>query len=85
MAYHLTIKPKVIKVLEKINEPDYTAIKKSILDLAHNPRPHGYIKLKGRHGYRIRVGNYRIIYEIIEQVLVVEVLALGRRKDIYEG
>lgn len=85
MPYQLTIRLKVIKVLKKINEPDYTAIKKSILDLANNPRPHGYIKLKGRDGYRIRVGNYRIIYEIIEKVLIVEVLALGHRKDIYEG
>lgn len=42
------------------------------------------IKLKGRDGYRIRVGNYRIIYEVIEKVLVVEVLALGHRKDVYE-
>ena len=84
MAYHLDIKPKVVKALEKINEPDYTAIKKSILSLANNPRPHGYIKLKGRDGYRIRVGNYRLIYEIIEKVLVVEVLALGHRKDVYE-
>lgn len=85
MPYQLTIRLKIIKVLKKINEPDYTAIKKSILDLANNPRPHGYIKLKGRDGYRIRVGNYRIIYEIIEKVLIVEVLALGHRKDIYEG
>lgn len=85
MPYQLTIRLKIIKVLKKINEPNYTAIKKSILDLANNPRPHGYIKLKGRDGYRIRVGNYRIIYEIIEKVLIVEVLALGHRKDIYEG
>ena len=85
MAYHLDIKPKVIKTLEKINEPDYTAIKKSILSLVNNPRPNGYIKLKGRDGYRIRVGNYRIIYEIIEKILVVEVVALGHRKDVYEG
>lgn len=42
MAYEVKIRPKVIKTLEKINEPDYTAIKRSILNLANNPRPHGY-------------------------------------------
>jgi mRNA interferase RelE/StbE len=52
--------------------------------LGKNPRPVGYKKLKGRDGYRIRVANYRIIYEIIDQQLIVEVIALGHRKDIYQ-
>jgi mRNA interferase RelE/StbE len=51
--------------------------------LANDPRPAGCKKLKGRDGYRIRVGDYRIIYQIIDHVLVVEVVALGHRKDIY--
>jgi mRNA interferase RelE/StbE len=70
--------------LTKIKEPYYSAIKKQIYDLADNPRPHGYKKLKGREGYRIRVGDYRVIYEIFDGVLVVEVVDLGHRKDIYE-
>jgi mRNA interferase RelE/StbE len=84
MPYSLTIKPKVLKALEKINDPDYSAIKTAIYKLADNPRPHGYIKLKGRESYRIRVGDYRIIYNIFDKILSVDVLAVGQRQDIYE-
>ena len=66
MAYTIEFRNKVLKTLIKINEPNYSAIKKQIYDLAENPRPHGYKKLKGRKGYRIRVGNYRVIYEFLK-------------------
>jgi mRNA interferase RelE/StbE len=84
MPYQLTIRPRAIKVLEKLNEPDYSAIKKAIYNLADNPRPAGCKKLKGRTGWRIRSGNYRILYNIFDQVLTVDVIAVGHRKDIYE-
>jgi mRNA interferase RelE/StbE len=82
--YQLLIGKQVQKQLEKIPEPDYSRLKKSILNLAENPRPTGCKKLKGRNGYRIRQGDYRIIYEINDHVLTVYVLATGHRKDIYE-
>ena len=47
MSYNITFKRKAIKALVKINEPHYSAIKSAIYDLANNPRPNGYIKLKG--------------------------------------
>jgi mRNA interferase RelE/StbE len=53
------------------------------MKLEINPRPFGYIKLKGRDAYRIRVGNYRIIYEIEDKILKVTVIDSGNRKDIY--
>ncbi|TRX38501.1 type II toxin-antitoxin system RelE/ParE family toxin [Flavobacterium sp. ZT3R18] len=84
MVYAITFRDKVIKSLMKINEPFYSAIKKQIYDLADNPRPQGYRKLKGRKGYRIRVGDYRVIYEIFDHVLLIEVVDLGHRKDIYD-
>ena len=84
MAYQLTIKKKAIQALEKINDPDYSKIKSAIYSLADDPRPHGYKKLKGREGYRIRVGNYRVIYEIFDDLLIVEVINIGNRKDIYD-
>lgn len=83
MKYQLTIKPKALKALEKINEPAYTNIKAAIYNLAENPRPIGYKKLKGREGYRIRVGDYRVIYNIFDKVLTIDVVNLGHRKDIY--
>ena len=84
MAYHVTLKKQAIKALGKINEPYYSNIKQAIYSLADNPRPTGYKKLKGRDGYRIRVADYRIIYDIFDDVLFVDVIDLGHRKDIYE-
>jgi mRNA interferase RelE/StbE len=57
MPYQLTIKSRAVKAMEKINEPDYSSIKTAIYNLADNPRPHGYKKLNGREGWRIRVGD----------------------------
>jgi len=84
MRYQISLKKRVIKALEKIDEPFYAKIKESIYNLAKNPRPSGYIKLKGRNGYRIRVGDYRIIYEIFDGALLIDVIELGNRKNVYE-
>ncbi len=83
MTYHITLKKRVISTLQKINEPYYSAIKTAIYSLADNPRPQGYKKLKGRNGYRIALGVYRIIYEIFDDVLLIDVIELGHRKDVY--
>lgn len=84
MSFSLNFSKKAFKSLEKLNEPIYSSIKVAVYNLADNPRPNGYKKLKGRDGYRIRVGNYRIIYEIFQTELVIEIIDLGHRKDIYE-
>ena len=83
MSYRLVINKKAFKVLQEIQEPDYSAIKKAINALADNPRPHGYIKLKGTKNYRIRVGDYRIIYGIFDNILLIEIINIGHRKDVY--
>jgi mRNA interferase RelE/StbE len=80
MAYKVTLKKRAIKALEKMNEPYYSNIKEAIYRLAEKPRPAGYKKLKGRDGYRIRVADYRIIYDIFDDVLIVDVIDLGHRK-----
>jgi mRNA interferase RelE/StbE len=84
MAYKISLKKRAIKALEKINEPHYSNIKEAIYSLSNNPRPSGCKKLKGRDGYRIRVANYRILYDVFDDVLLVDVIDLGHRKDIYE-
>jgi mRNA interferase RelE/StbE len=81
--YQVRIERKALKKLAKIPEPFYSHLKIAILDLGNNPRPAGCKKLKGRDGYRIRVANYRIIYEISDSILLVDVIDLGHRKDIY--
>ncbi len=85
MAKHLIIiSKKAQKVLDKFSDHIAEPILEAISNLEDNPTPIGYKKLKGRDGYRIRVGNYRIIYEIYETELVIEIIDLGHRKDIYE-
>ena len=82
-AYKITISRLAQKQLDKL--PDILAFRliEAIYELAINPRPVGYKKLKGRDGYRIRIGDYRIIYEIFDKELLIAVVSLGHRKDIY--
>ena len=81
--YKVQIERKVQKKIAKISEPYYSKVKTAILSLAIDPRPIGYIKLKGREAYRIRVSDYRIIYEIVDNVLQVKVIEFGHRSSIY--
>lgn len=83
MTYKISIRRKAQKQLAKIPASDYKKIKQAILDLAQDPRSSGSKKLKGRQGWRIRQGNYRVIYEIQDDQLIVIVLDVGNRKDIY--
>lgn len=83
MIYKVNILHKAQKQLAKIPASDYKKIKQAILDLAHDPRPQGAKKLKGRPSWRIRQGDYRVIYEIQDNQLIVIVLDVGNRKDIY--
>jgi mRNA interferase RelE/StbE len=82
--YKVEIKNKARKSLDKLSDFIVAPILNALNDLAENPRPQGYKKLKGRKGYRIRVGDYRVIYEIFDNVLLIEVIDLGHRKDIYD-
>jgi mRNA interferase RelE/StbE len=81
--YQIKIERKAQKKLAKISVPYYSNIKTAILSLAENPRPTGCKKLKGREAYRIRVSNYRIIYEVVDDALLVLVIDVGHRRDIY--
>ncbi len=84
MPYKVTLKKRAIKALTKINEPNYSKIKVAIYDLSNNPRPKGCKKLKGRDAYRIRIANYRVIYEINDEILLVDVVEVGHRKNVYK-
>ncbi len=54
------------------------------MELAFDPRPSGCKKLKGRNAYRIRIGDYRAIYDIIDNKLIITVINVAHRKDVYE-
>jgi mRNA interferase RelE/StbE len=82
--YTAVLSKKAQKQLDKLSDKIANPILDAIADLEKNPRPNGYRKLKGRDGFRIRVGDYRVIYNIVDDELIVDVITLGHRKDIYE-
>lgn len=82
--YTAVLSKKAQKQLDKLSDNIAEPILDAIAGLEENPRPAGYKKLKGRDGYRIRAGNYRIIYDIFDIVLIIDIVTLGHRKDIYE-
>ena len=82
--YRLLIKPSAVKEIEAIPLiKDRRRIIEQIRKLAENPRPFGCEKLSGQEKYRIRQGRYRILYAILDQDLVVQVVKVGHRKDVY--
>ncbi|MGB8658601.1 MAG: type II toxin-antitoxin system RelE/ParE family toxin [Candidatus Zixiibacteriota bacterium] len=83
MRYSLFILPRAVKELTVLEATEYRKIKIAILRLADNPRPSGCSKLTGREGWRIRVGDYRVIYEINDFNKEVVVLHVGHRRDVY--
>lgn len=83
MAYQLVILRRAQKELAKLPEPEYQRVTTAIHALAEVPRPPGCIKLTGRDAWRIRVGQYRIIYEITDATCIVTVVDVGNRRDIY--
>ncbi len=82
--YTAVLTKKAQKQLDKLSDSIAEPIFNTIANLEENPRPQGYKKLKGRDAYRVRVGNYRIIYNILDQLLIVDIIALGHRKNIYQ-
>ena len=82
--YRLVIDRYAQKQLGKIPPPHFNRIINAINDLAGNPRPVGCKKLTGRPGYRICIGDYRVIYTIQDKILAVFVIDIGHRKNIYD-
>jgi mRNA interferase RelE/StbE len=83
--YTVVLSKKAEKILYSLSDDIAEPIHNAILVLEDNPRPIGYRKLKCRKAYRIRVGNYRIIYEIVDNKLIVNIVTIGHRKDIYKN
>ena len=82
--YQIQITKTAQKQLDKLPDSVAGILIETIQDLAATPRPQGCKKLKGRDGYRIRKGDFRVIYDIYDKILTVEVIAIGNRKNIYE-
>jgi mRNA interferase RelE/StbE len=83
--YKILIKTSAVKELEKVPEKSLKQIIKRIESLSDNPRPKGSQKLSAQERYRIRQGDYRIIYSILDEQAAVHVYKIGHRREVYRS
>lgn len=82
--YIIEFDRRAVKELKSVPASDQSKICEKINRLTENPRPHGAEKLSGEHNlYRIRQGDYRIVYSIFDQTLKILVVRIGDRKEVY--
>jgi mRNA interferase RelE/StbE len=82
--YRIELRPAALKALRKIDPNDRKRIQGAIALLGEDPRPPGAKALQGRAGLRVRVGDYRIVYTIDDGVLLIVVVTVGHRRDVYD-
>lgn len=84
--YKVSIKNSALKEIQQIPKDFRIKIIETIDSLANDPRPSGVKKLENfKNSYRVRVGQYRIVYEIEDRQLIVEVIKVGNRKEVYRN
>ena len=83
--YNIEIKKSAAKEIENLPKRELQTVLHKIHSLTENPRPHGCEKLSGQDKYRVRCGDYRVLYTIEDIVLIVCVVKVGHRKDVYRG
>jgi mRNA interferase RelE/StbE len=82
--YRIELRPAAVRALRKLDPPLRRRVQGAIALLARDPHPPAARALKGRPGLRVRVGDYRVIYTIHDEVLLVVVVTLGHRRDVYD-
>jgi mRNA interferase RelE/StbE len=82
-SYRLLLKKSAERELRKIPKSDLQRITERIKDLAALPRPSGNEKLAGQDSYRIRQGDYRIVYTIDDTHRLIEIIKIGHRREVY--
>ncbi len=86
MAYSIEFRPAVLKTLKGFPKRDLVRIKKKIEELGQNLPEPNTTKMKGNNSFhRVRIGDYRIIYEIHDDRVVILIVKVGHRKDVYKG
>jgi mRNA interferase RelE/StbE len=83
--YDVLIEPVARRALGKLPRDVQARLMARIEALSINPRPSGVVKLSGHEAYRIRVGDYRVIYAMVDDRLLVLVVDVGNRRDVYRG
>ena len=84
-SYRLSIKPSAAKEIEALPKNDRLRVIKRIKGLPENPRPPGCEKLSGHDKYRVRQGEYRIVYSVSDEELIVLVVKVAHRREVYRG
>jgi len=83
--YIISIKSTAAKELDDIPKKELRKIIKRIQSLAENPRVHGAQKLSGQEQYRVRQGDYRIVYSIKDKDSIIDIVKIGHRREIYRS
>jgi mRNA interferase RelE/StbE len=82
--YEVLLTPSALRAFRKLERGVQVRLAHLIDSLAFNPRTHGSVKLSGEENlYRVRTGDYRIIYSIEDDVLIVLIVAVGHRREVY--
>ena len=84
-SYRIVIKKSAAKEIERIAKNDRIRIIEKIKSLSQDPHPTGSKKLSGQEKYRMRQGNYRILYQVIDDELIINVVKVGHRQDVYKN
>lgn len=82
-GYSIRIKRSAEKEMDRLPREVFSRIKAAILRLENHPRPMGAKKLQGADDHRLRVGAYRILYSIDDRLRIIEIIAVGHRREIY--
>jgi len=82
--YRIELRPAAVRALKKLDPQVRRRVQGAIALLGDDPRPPAARALQGRPGLRVRVGDYRIIYTVADDVLLVVVVTLGHRRDVYD-
>jgi mRNA interferase RelE/StbE len=83
--YKIELRREAQKALDKLPKNDFEAVVKAIKDLGQYPRPRGIEKIKGAGLWRIRQGDYRVVYSIQDATKTIIIVRLGHRRDIYRS
>jgi mRNA interferase RelE/StbE len=84
VTYRIELRPAAVRALTKLDPPVARRIQGAIALLAEDPHPPAARALRGRPGLPVRVGDYRIIYTVEDDVLLVVVVTVGHRRDVYD-
>ena len=83
MTYRVEVAPRAARALRKVTGPMRRRLEAAILLLAEDPRPPASRRLAGSPAYRVRIGDYRIVYEVRDDVLLIVIVTVGHRGDLY--